>query len=423
MPKSVATKLTEVAVSKLPTAPAGGRVEKPDLLAPGLFVRVNDKGRKTWMVHFRVNGAQAKMTLGAWPGVSLADARKLAQEVRQQADAGVDPRKAREAEEARARRDAETFADLAESFLAEWTPRGANTHREMAATIRLHLGALSSVPTRELHRSALGDVLAGLLNARRKGGPMPGAARKAYEAARRVTSWAVRRGKLEHDPFALMEPPAKGAPRERTLEARELALLWRVWEGQGVPFGPLQSFLLLTATRRNEAAEMTWRELDNADAPTLWTIPAERSKNGEPHRIPLSAQARAVLAGMPRGEGPFVFSTTDGMRPVSGFTTAKRRTDRMAAAAAEKAGAEPPASWSLHDLRRTARTGLARLGVPREIAERCLNHVGGSQLERTYNRFKYEAEIADAFTRWGAEVARIVGSIDSDNVVKLPARA
>jgi integrase len=423
MPKLAATKLTAAVIDKIATPPKGARVERSDWFAPGLLLRVNDRGARSWLVQYRLAGKQTKIGIGDYPALSIKDARERAREVRDLAERGVDPKLARDARAAQERRATETFSHLADAFLDSWSPRGKNTKREMAATIALHLGPLAAVAKTELHRSHLSDITRALASPKRKGGAKPGAARKAFEAATRITRWAVSEGKLEHDPFALMKAPAKGAPRERVLDPDEVALLWQVWSADTSPFGPFQKLLLLTATRRNEVADMAWSELDDADAPTVWTIPAERAKNRQPHRIPLSAEARAVLASVERQAGPFVFSTTAGHRPLSGFTTAKRRADRMAAATAEAAGGEPLASWSLHDLRRTARTGFARLGVAREVAERCINHVGGSQLERTYDRHRYEAEIADAFARWGAEVTRITGGAPESKIIALPRRA
>lgn len=416
MPKRTATPLTEPGVAKLAKAQPGQRNEKPDALAPGLILRVNDRGAKSWYVRFRVDGREAKVALGVWPTVTLAEARNLARAARDKAASGVDPRSARAAQASEKRRaliaakvKLETFGELARQFLAETSFRGAKTAGEFEATLRLHLKPLADVPRVDLHRSQLGDIVAALSSPRRKGGPLPGAARRAYEVARRVTAWAVGRGKLEHDPFDRMPAPPKGAPRERTLSDAELVILWRVWTADGYPFGVLARLLLLTATRRNEVADMMWAELDTADAPTVWTIPASRSKNGLEHRIGLSVPAKRILAEIPRWGGPFVFSTTDGMRPVSGFTTAKKRIDRLVDELAAREGREPLAPWTLHDLRRTARTGLARLGVSREVAERALNHVGGSMLERTYNRFKYEAEVAASLAAWADHVMEVVG--------------
>lgn len=327
-------------------------------------MRVSEKGVKTWLVRFRLGGKERKMALGAWPAITLADARKLAREARDRAAAGIDPRAERAAQKAAeaAQTEAEqpsvtTFADLARQFLGETAFRGETTAQEFAATVRLHLKPLAETPAEELHRSQLGDITAGLASPNRPGGPKPGAARKAYEAARRVTSWAVGRGKLEADPFAKMAPPAKGAPRARVLEDHELAIIWRAAAALGYPFGPMTRLLILTATRRNEAADMTWAELDDADAPTTWAIPADRSKNRLEHRIGLSPQARVLFESLPRfGAGPFIFSTRAGAVPVSGFTTAKRRLDR---ACANLNGGKPLDLWALHDLRRTARAGCA----------------------------------------------------------------
>ena len=408
MPKLAGTRLTEASIERIGAAPKGKRIEKPDRLAPGLVLRVDSHARKTWWARYRVGARQTKILLGDWPELDVEKARERAREVRREAGRGVDPVAARDARDAQDTAAAETFAHLADAFIDSWAPRGKKTKAEMISTVRTHLKPLAGVPKDQLHRSMLADIIRGLASPNRKGGAKPGAARKAYESATRISRWAVSEGKLEADPFHLMKPPAKGAPRERVLADRELALLWRAWGDEGAPFGLFQKLLLLTAARRSEVAGMTWRELDDADAPTKWTIPAERAKNGKAHTIPLSKAARDVLAMVPRGDlGPFVFSTTDGFRPISGFTTDKRRMDRVTAELAKREGVEPPEPWALHDLRRTARTGFARLGVSREVAERCLNHVGGSALERTYDRHRYEAEIADAFEVWGAEVLRI----------------
>jgi integrase len=316
MPKFTGTRLTEIAVERIGAAPKGQRIERSDALAPGLVLRVDSHARKAWWCRYRVGTKQTKVLLGDWPELGVEAARERAREVRREAERGVDPTAARDARDAEDARAAETFTHLADAFFDVFAPRGKNTKAEMISTVRTHLKPLAGVHKDKLHRSMLADITRGLASPNREGGAKPGAARKAYEAATRIVRWAVSEAKLEHDPFHLMKPPAKGAPRERTLEDRELALLWKAWEAEGAPFGPMQKLLLLTATRRNEVARMEWRELDDADAPTLWTIPAERAKNGKPHAVPLSTQARAVLAALPRGAGPFVFSTQDGARPV-----------------------------------------------------------------------------------------------------------
>ncbi len=238
---------------------------------------------------------------------------------------------------------------------------------------------------------------------------LPGAALKVHGVARRVTRWALERDEIEADPFTVAKPPVAKVTRDRVLTDDELHVLWAAWERQGYPFGRMQQLLLLTATRRSEVAAMEWRELDEPDAPSAWMIPAARAKNAEPHVLRLGSQAQELLANLPRQSGAFVFSTTGGARPVSGFSRAKAVTDRICTEIASQSERDPPEAWRLHDLRRTARTGMARLGIADEVAERVLNHVGGSALVRTYNRHRYEKEIGDALERWGREVLRIVG--------------
>ena len=423
MPKKSARRLTEAGISRLPAAPEGERVEHADALAPGLVLRISDTGSKRWQVRFRVGGRAARMSLGAWPDLTLAEARKRAREVREQADAGVDPRDAREAEkrraEAEARKEAEaarTFGDLAEAYVGRECSRLANG-RELESLIRRELiPELGAVPLGDFRRRDMVRLLDRLMDA-----GQAAKARKLHWLGCRIFRWALGRDEIETDPLAGLPTPAAHRSRDRVLGDGELALLWEAWERQGFPFGSMGRLLLLTGARRSEVAEMRWRELDDGDDPALWTLPAERTKTGEARVIPLSSAARAVLAEVPRWAltGEFVFTTTAGRRPVSGFSRAKARTDRIAAEVAAERGVEPPEPWGLHDLRRTARTLLARVGVSDEVAERCIGHVGGSRLLLTYNRHKYESEMADAFERLASEVQRIAEGRAGAEIVAL----
>ncbi len=150
---------------------------------------------------------------------------------------------------------------------------------------------------------------------------------------------------------------------------------------------------------------MQWDEIDLDEG--NWTVPAARSKNEKEHIVPLSAEANAVIEALPRFEGPHVFSTTDGRRPVSGFSTFKRRADDLS----EVKG------WRLHDLRRTCRTGMAAVGVPEIVSEKVINHQQ-DKLVRTYNKHEYLAEKRDALERWAHRVIEIVTPPPS-NVVPL----
>ena len=254
---------------------------------------------------------------------------------------------------------------------------------------------------RRLHLSELTDEL---LDAGK-----PGAANRVHEITKRIFNWAVERGEIEASPFATMRPPVSKVMRERVLKPHEIEAVWRAWDAMGYPFGPLGKILLATAQRLREAAMMQWGEIDRDNG--VWIISADRTKSGRETEVPLSSLALNILDGLPRfTEGGHVFTTTSGLRPVSGFSKMKTRTDGLAGVT----------GWRLHDLRRTARTGLAELGVPEIIAEKVLNHSSRNVLTTIYNRHEYADEKRDALERW-ANRLREITEPPPENVTRLRA--
>lgn len=409
------TALTEPAIKRLAKAPAGKRVEKFDRLAPGLCLRVSDKGRKYWIAHYRLDGKLQKLSLGEWPGLPVDKAREEMRKVRDEAKAGIDPKAARERERAEAKAQAEveaealrTFGTVAEEYIKRDLPR-LKRGREIEAVIRNRLlpewrdKPLVSFRKRDAIR--LTDELVDEGH--------HGAALKLHEVIRRVFSWAAGRDELEASPFASLRPPVGKEPRQRALSHPEIRILWRVCDGEGFPWGSMLKLLLLTGQRRGEVAGMRWSELDDPENPTVWTIPAERSKSARQHRVPLSAPARAILASLPRINHPetekpeFVF-TTNGRTATSGFSKTADRIRAAVEKVAKAEGVEVGTDFRWHDLRRTMRTELARIGVDERTAEKILNHAGDG-LSRVYNVHSYEREKAAALDRWADELLVIVG--------------
>ena len=165
-------------------------------------------------------------------------------------------------------------------------------------------------------------------------------------------------------------------------------------------FGAYVRFLLLTAARRNEAAQMTWAEIEGSD----WTLPAARNKTGVDLVRPLSRAARQILEALPQ-RASFVFTTNDGLKPISSLSLFKRQLDAAS-------GTE---GWTLHDLRRTARSLMSRAGVPTDHAERCLGHVIGG-VRGVYDRHEYHAEKQQAFEALAGIIGRIVTGTQADVV-------
>src|SRR5258708_5044883 len=202
--------------------------------------------------------------------------------------------------------------------------------------------------------------------------------------------------------------------RQRVLSDDELRAVWRAAEASQNAFSYLVQFLLLTATRRNEAARMKRGEVSGDE----WTIPQERYKTGLEMVIPLSAAAQGVLSAVPKiGKSGYVF-TTDGKTPIAGFSKFKHAFDAKVLAELRKQDpeAKPLPNWTLHDCRRTARSLMSRAGIPADHAERCLGHVIGG-VRGVYDRHEFHAEKKQAFAVLAALIDRIVDP--KANVVQL----
>jgi integrase len=212
-------------------------------------------------------------------------------------------------------------------------------------------------------------------------------------------NWLIARDVVETSPVTGVERPHKEKPRERTLTDPELRQLWRACEGDG-PFGQALRLIVLAGARRNEASHIRFSEID--EERRLWILPSERSKNAREHAIPLSSQAWAIIQSMPRFAGCDYVFTADGSRPVTGWDKAKMRLSAKAGIA-EK-------SWRLHDLRRTAASGMQRLGVPVPVIEKALNHQSGvfRGIVGTYQTHDYADQVRIAFERWADHVEALV---------------
>ena len=183
------------------------------------------------------------------------------------------------------------------------------------------------------------------------------------------------------------------------MDDEEIVRLLRACRNDVYPFRQFVPILLATAQRRGELAEMRWTEVDlNAKQ---WVIPAERSKNGKPQVVPLSAFALKFLDEVPRFlDCDYVFTTTK-HSPVSGFSKMLRRLSE----------GSNTSGWRLHDLRRTAASGMARAGVAPHVVEKVINHISGtiSGVAAVYNRYGYDAEKRAALDNWGRVLEELYG--------------
>jgi integrase len=238
-----------------------------------------------------------------------------------------------------------------------------------------------------------------------------GRARKMHAALSVLFSWLKQNRRVTANPCGGVWRPGPPDERERKLDDPEIIAFWRGCDAVGTPFGPLFQLMLLTGCRLREAANMTRAEVDDDG---VWTIPGSRTKNHRSLALALPPLAQEIIEHVPviESKAGFVFTTT-GNAPVSGFSRAKKLLD---AAMAKSAGRAVPA-WRLHDLRRTAATGMAKLKVALPVIEKVLNHVSGSfgGIVGVYQQHDYATEKAEALQRWSLQVAGLVAP--TDNVV------
>jgi integrase len=458
MAKKLTAKAVEQAKPRIGEAGEAIRTEIPDAGKPGLYLIIQPSGRKSWAVRYRrlSDGKPRKYTLPGFP--SLATAHKLAQSALDAAAEGGDPAAEKiEAKRAAALDDGrDQFGKVAVDFINRYSRKENRSWAETARLLGLqpdpnsrgddgkplapekrpliamdgglaHEKRWGKRRIQEIARRDLIELLDGIVDEGK-----PYAANRTLAAIRKLFNWCCERDMLTTSPCAGVKPPGAETSRDRILSDDEIRWLWKASEGQGYPFGPLAQLLLLTAQRRDEVAGMMARELDVDKPGAVWIIPRDRAKNDTENLVPLSTAAVEIIEGLPQiaGKPGFVFTTT-GESHVTGYSRAKHRLDREMLALARQEAAERGADpekvtiprWTLHDLRRTAASGMARLGQPVHVVEAALNHRSGTirGVAAVYNRYSYADEKRRALEAWGRFIADLVNREPAGNVVALRA--
>jgi integrase len=232
----------------------------------------------------------------------------------------------------------------------------------------------------------------------------PSAGNRMVANLSKMFRWAGSRDLIPFSPVAEVAKPGKETKRDRTLDDREIVLVWRAAESLAYPFSQFFRLALALGQRRDEIAGMTWDELDLSAG--LWTLAGGRT-GGWAHAVPLSTLALRLIAECPR-HGRHVLTTGRrrsaapgaGDAAISGFSKAKTMLDARIAELAGAAGAEPPAPWTIHDLRRTCRTALSSLGVQPVVAELVIGH-RQQGIAAVYDLHRYDNEKRQALDAWG----------------------
>ena len=367
----------------------------------------------------KTTGRQRWIGLGLHGSITPDEARDLAKRRAGEVAAKRDPVAERKAERAKAARardaDANTVDAILDNFLIRHVRknalrRGDEVERVFKVYVRPRIGKKSIY---DLRRRDVVEMLDAIED---QNGPVM--ADRVLAHVRKALNWQAARD----DQF--IPPIVRGMARTKPLDrARKRMLsdeeIRDLWEGLDkvaapAPFPAYMRALLLTAQRRDEVARMRWEEIEGE----TWIIPAERYKTNVANAVPLTDATRALFGTLQK-KG-YVFSTTNGKRPFSGFSKAKRALDERIAELRKKDERKPMPHWVLHDLRRTARSLMSRAGVHSDIAERVLGHAIPG-VRGVYDRHSYEAEKRDALERLAGLINRILNP--ASNIVSLTATA
>jgi integrase len=386
----VRTKLTPTFIAKATAEGGAERTVYWDADLPGFGLMVTKVGHRSFVYQYRAAGRSRRMTFPV--NLGLDKARKEAKKALGAVAASRDPLQ----EKRRASAEAEnTLQSICEEYLRREGKRLRTRHHIETALKRLVYPKFGARQIDSILRSEIVRLLDKIED---ENGPVMADRVLAY--VRKVMNWHASRSDTFRSPIVrgMARTKPKEQARERVLNDDELRAVWKAAEASSGPFGYLLRFILLTATRRGEAARLTDKEISGDD----WIIPGARYKSKLDHIIPLSQEAKELLASVTRIKGnKYLFARSDEV-PIGGFSKLKNAFDKKC----------DVKGWRLHDLRRTSRSLLSRAGIEADIAERCLGHAI-TGVRATYDRHAYHAEKKQAFEALAAQIERIINPKDN----------
>lgn len=369
-------RLTDLQIRKLKAPPSGQKTYFDDSL-PGFGIRISQGGAKSYVVMF---GRRRQLkTIGRYPDLGLADARRTAKQVQGNIELLSKPDSSSNAME---------FAQAKTFFLEDCKVRTkASTRDEYRRLLDKYFRF-----DKGLHEVTRSDILKALDSLE----PAPSERQHAFIGIRTLMNWCVRHGYLEASPV----PPLifRSQSRARILNDDEIKSVWIRAAAVGSPYGHIVRLLILTGQRRGEIAGLRheWIEHDQIEFPTGFT------KNKREHVIPIGDLTRGILDGLSTTDGLCFPARGTDVRPFSGWSKAKRAFDLPI----------DIDNYTLHDLRRTFSSTMARLGTPIHVTEKLLNHVSGtvSGVAAIYNRHSYMDEMREAIAAYDAHLVKLMNA-------------
>ena len=394
--KSRRVKFTARSIGSIP--PEAQPVDWFDETTPGLALRVTPGGARTWYAFYRRGGTTRRVKLGTWPAIELSKARRLARETRVRVETeGADP-----AHERRAERAAFSVGDLARVYIERHARPHKRSWKEDHWKLEKYVlpawrsRPVSDITRRDVH--ALVDAIAA------DGKPIQ--ANRTQSLISKMWNVAADRGYVETNPCYRMAKPAPERARAQVLDDDDLCALWAALDAEPGNAADAIRLRLVTGQRGGEVHRMAWGDVDLAA--NVWTIPATDAKNGRTHRVPLTAQAMAVLKRRRTGR------VDEEARVFPRFY--HQRKDLRAMASIHNG------AYRWHDLRRTVATRLAALGTPEGTISRVLGHAQRGVTATVYNQHQYDDEKRCALDKWVRSLLAIVKKKSGADVVSFPGR-
>jgi integrase len=358
----------------------------------GFGLRVRHTGSRSWIFQYKIAGKTRRLVIGQTSAIKLGRAREIAGDYYGKVKQGRDPAAEKHLQVQRA---SHTFGGLVTRYLDHQREQlRPASYREAVRHLEKYSAPLHPLPIDVVDRRMISERLDAI--AKGSGAVTSNRARATMSA---MFTWAMRAGLALSNPAANTNKRDE-TPRERALKDDELRTVWQAL-GNG-QYGTIVKLLILTGQRRDEIAGLRWSEIDFDRG--IISLPGTRTKNNRPHEIPMTAMMRSLLEAQERTERELVFGKGTG--PFAGFSACKAVLDARIA----ELNGRPLAPWVLHDLRRSAATGMAEIGIQPHVIEAVLNHVSGHKggIAGIYNRAQYSAEKAQALARWDEHIAAVI---------------
>jgi integrase len=362
-------------------------------------MKISPRGEKAWAIRLTINGKRLYQTIGGYPAVGLSEARKRVSDYISFAREGISPKET----DARLKAQNMTVVDANKVYMNDMIMSLAkNTLAQKTAMFRDHISPV--VGNRLIRKIRRADVVEVVEFVKSKG--LKVQANRVFSEFMAMLRWAEQKDYIEGVP-TFYKFKTKEQPRRRTLTDVELRKVWQASNNIGKLSKDFLRLIILSGQRRDDVRLMRWDEIDMKSH--VWTIPASRYKTRIAHVVPLSTPMMdLLLSRWEKGISGFVLASSDRERPYNGAASAMRRLR-------EKLNFSE--NFTLHDLRRTCRSQLSRLGIDDVTAELVIGHVKQG-MQKVYDQYDRLEERAEALERWGTYVVSIAGEAE-DNVVPL----